>query len=145
MKKVFASVVTLLMFTSAIFGKVNEKLLYSFNKAFPLAKDVKWSEDAKGYFVSFTQSGIISKAEYDPDGKFVYALRYYQEENLPASILLSLPQKFAGKKIFGVTELSTPDNITYHVKLEDAKSWYGVKVTTEGDVTVEEYFKKSNL
>jgi hypothetical protein len=123
-------------------GDVSEQLLYSFPKTFPLAENVKWLKDAQGYFLSFTQSGILSKAEYDPKGHFIYALRYYKEENLPLSILLKVREKFTDKKIFGVTELSTPDNTTYHLKLEDAKNWYGVQVTTLGDVTIEEQFKK---
>src|SRR6266498_594700 len=122
--------------------RVSEKLLYSFDKAFPLAENAKWLEDAKGYFVSFTQSGILSKVVYDPQGDFIYALRYYKEDNLPISVLLTVREKFTDKKIFSVTELSTPDNITYHLKLEDTKSWYSIQVTTLGDVTIEEHFKK---
>src|ERR1051326_630709 len=40
-------------------GRVSEKLLHSFLSAFPLAENIKWSEDTKGYFVSFTRSGIL--------------------------------------------------------------------------------------
>ena len=142
MKKLFALSIALFVFTIVVFAGVNEKLLYSFNKAFPLAENVKWSDDAKGYFVSFTQFGISSKVVYDPQGDFVYALRYYKEENLPVSTLLAVRERFPGKKISGVTEESTQDNITYHVRLEDTKSWYGIAVTPSGSVTVEEHFKK---
>jgi len=142
MKKLFAVSIGLFAFTLVVFAGVNEKLVYSFSKAFPLAENVKWSEDAKGYFVSFTQFGIASKVIYDPQGDFVYALRYYKEENLPVSIVLAVRERFADKKISGVTEESTRDNITYHIRLEDAKSWYGIAVTPSGGVTLEEHFKK---
>src|SRR3954464_12038063 len=98
MKKLFAISITLFVFTFISFASVNEKLLYSFNKAFPLAENVKWSEDANGYFASFTQFGILSKVVYDPHGDFIYALRYYEEDNLPVSILLKVRKRFAGKK-----------------------------------------------
>src|SRR6476620_4138647 len=136
MKKLFAISITLFVFTFISFAGVNEKLVYSFNKAFPLAENVKWSEDAKGYFVSFTQFGISSKVIYDPQGEFVYALRYYKEENLPVSIILAVRKRFADKKILGITELSTQDNITYHLRLEDTKSWYGIAVTPSGGITL---------
>jgi hypothetical protein len=142
MKKLFAISVALFMCTYSLFADVNEKLLYSFSKTFPSAENVKWSEDANGYFVSFTQSGMHSKVAYDAEGGFLYAIRYYNEENLPVSILLTLRKKFAGKKISGITESSTPDNITYYVKLEDEKSWYTVGVTTSGGTVIEEHFKK---
>ena len=57
---------------------------------------------------------------------------------------MALRKKFADKKIFGITESSTPDNITYHVKLEDETSWYTVGVTTSGSITLEEQFQKIN-
>jgi len=142
MKKLFAVSVAFLMLTSAFAG-VNVKVLYSFNKTFPSAENVKWREDASGYFVSFTQAGFPSKAVYDNRGNFVYALRYYKEENLPASILLALRKKFTDKTISGVTEVSVPDNITYHITLEDAKSWYSVEATTLGDITIEKQFEKN--
>ncbi|HEY6976753.1 MAG TPA: hypothetical protein VH396_10720 [Chitinophagaceae bacterium] len=142
MKKLFALLIALFVFTLMVFANGNEKLLYSFNKAFPLAENVKWSEDAKGYFVSFTQFGIQAKVVYDPQGDFIYALRYYKEENLPVSILLAVRERFADKKISGVTEESTQDNIAYHLRLEDAKSWYGIAVTPSGSITLEEHFKK---
>src|SRR5881628_608857 len=107
MKKLIAVSVILIMFTSTAFADVNEKLLYSFNKSFPSAQNVKWSEDASGYFASFTEAGILSKVAFDLQGDFAYALRYYQEENLPVSILMAVRNKFADKKIFRVTELST--------------------------------------
>jgi hypothetical protein len=69
-------------------------------------------------------------------------MRYYNEESLPISILLTLKKKFADKKIFGITESITPDNITYHVKLEDEKNWYTVGITTSGDSVIEDHFKK---
>jgi len=144
MKKLFAILIALFVLTLTAFAGVNEKLLYSFTKAFPLAENVKWSEDAKGYFVSFTQFGIVSKVIYDPQGDFVYALRYYKEENLPVSILFAVRERFADKKISGVTEESTRDNITYHLRLEDTKSWYGIAVTASGSITLEEHFQKSN-
>src|SRR6476661_7518533 len=100
MKKLFAISLVLLMCTYSVFANVNEKLLYSFSRTFPSAENVKWSEDANGSFVSFTQAGIASKVAYDPQGNFLYAMRYYNGENLPVSILLTLEKKFADKKIF---------------------------------------------
>src|SRR4051812_18017279 len=102
MKKLFVVFVALFMSTYPAFADVNAKLLYSFSKTFPSAENVKWSENADGYFVSFTQSGIHSKVAYDPQGGFLYAMRYYNEGNLPISILLSLRKKFADKKISGI-------------------------------------------
>ena len=143
MKKVCATLIAFLVFKTLAFADVNERLLYSFNKAFPLAVNTKWSEDANGYFVSFTQSGILSKVAYDLSGAFVYALRYYHEENLPVSILMALKEKFKNKNIFAVTALSTSDDVKYYIKLEDAKNWYGIVVTAAGSITLREHYKRN--
>jgi hypothetical protein len=145
MKKLFAIVMALFVFTAAVFANVNEQLVFSFNKSFPAAQNAKWSEDANGYFVSFTQYGILSKVAYNIDGDFLYALRYYSEENLPGSILTRVKEKFPNKKIFSVTEVSTADDINYHIKLEDAKKWYGIMVTPSRTITMEERFERNDL
>jgi len=142
MKKFCATLITLLVFKTLVFADVNERLLHSFNKAFPLAVNTKWSEDANGYFVSFTQSGILSKVAYDLNGDFVYALRYYHEENLPVSILMAVKEKFKNKKIFAITELSTSDEVKYYIKLKDTKNWYGIVVTAAGNITLREHYKR---
>lgn len=145
MKKFLAVLVMFLMFTTSnIFANVNEQVLYSFRKAFPAAVDAKWSEDANGYLVSFTQYGILSKVAYNVDGDFMYALRYYGKENLPVSILMAVKKRFKDKNIFSVTEVSTPDGVEYHLKLDDAKNFYGILVSSYGSITVEEKFKKIN-
>ena len=144
MKKLLVMVMTLFVFTSAGFANVNEKVLTSFNKAFPSAENIKWTEDGKGYFVSFNQFGIYTKVTYDHRGDFQYALRYYKEENLPVSILVAAKEKFENTKIFAVIEVSTAEDIEYHIKLEGAKKMYGIRVSSSGSIAIEERFKRSD-
>jgi hypothetical protein len=145
MKKVFVIVTVFLVFGCGVFANVDAKILSSFSKSFPSAENIKWSQDVKGYFVSFIQHSIRCSACYDANGKFTYALRYYYEENLPVSVLMTVREKYLDKKIFAVTELSTIENVEYHIKLEDSKNWYGIKVNSWGDITIEEHFKRSDL
>lgn len=141
MKKLIM-VLGLFIFLSQAEAGPDEKLLSLFSKTFPLAENVKWSEDEQGYFVNFTQVGILSRISYDREGNFVSGLRYYHEENLPPSILYVIRKKFGNKQVFSITELSTQERLVYYLKLEDEKSWYDVKVTTSGDINVEDHFLK---
>jgi hypothetical protein len=145
MKKLLAIVLAIFLVASGVLANVNEKVLVQFGKAFPSAENVKWAEDTNGYFVSFTQFGILTKVTYDHNGSFQYALRYYKEENLPISILMAVKEKFQTAKIFAVIEVSTPEGIEYHVKLEDTKKLYGLRVSSLGDITIEERFKRNDL
>src|SRR4051812_14471070 len=112
MKKLLGVLIILLVFTSpAVFANVNEQVIYAFNQAFPGAEEAKWSKDVYGYFVSFSQNGILSKVAYDLYGDFVYALRYYKQENLPVSIIVAVKKRFKDKNIISVVELSKEDGI----------------------------------
>lgn len=142
MKKKLIFLSCLLLATTLLMAKPGEKLLRSFNQSFPLAENVKWHEDAAGYLVSFTQLGIITKVSYDKSGTYLNSLRYYDESKLPLNILLAVKKKFSGKTIFGVTEFSNEEEVTYHIKLQDEKNWYTVKATSDASLMIEERLKK---
>src|SRR5262249_33827292 len=139
MKKLSAMVVALFVFASGVLANVGEKVLASFNKTFPSAENIKWNEDGDHYLVHFTQFGISTKVAYNHRGKFLYALRYYKQEKLPVSIVMTVREEYRDKNIFAVIEFSTAEDTEYHIKLEDAKNLYGIKVTSSGNISVEEH------
>ena len=122
---------------------INEKVLKAFKETFANATDVTWHENKNHYMVSFKQATITSRANYDLDGNLISTVRYYSEEHLPAHILAKVKKKFAGKSVFGVTELVTDDEISYHIKLEDEKNWYTVKSDIWGGLAVKEKYRKA--
>ncbi|HLZ85867.1 MAG TPA: hypothetical protein VKQ52_01450, partial [Puia sp.] len=110
---------------------ISDKLLQAFHKTFPDAQQVKWAETEDKYMVNFKQGDILTKVEYDKDGNFLNSLRYYTEKNLPVNLLCRLQKKYADKKVFGVTELTTDASVEYYIKLEDAENWITVKSNVE--------------
>jgi hypothetical protein len=121
---------------------ISEKMLQAFQQTFPDAKQVKWVEEPNGYQVSFRQNDILTKVEYDKDAHFVSSLRYYSEKNLPVTIMCQLQKKYAGKTVWGVTELSTETSTEYYVKLVDDQNWYTVRSDGDGNMQVVEKYKK---
>jgi hypothetical protein len=122
---------------------ISDKLLQAFQQTFPDAKQVKWVEEPNGYQVTFRQNDILSKVEYDKDAHFISALRYYTEKNLPVTVICQLQKKYAGKSVWGVTEMSTENSTEYYVKLVDEKNWYTVRSDAEGNMQTIEKYKKS--
>ena len=122
---------------------INEKLLETFKQTFPNAEQVKWMEQPDKYTVNFKEDGILTKIDYDMDGNFVSSLRYYSEKNLPVNVICKLQKKYADKKVFGVTEMTTDSAVEYYIKLEDATSWITVKSNVDGNLTVVEKYKKA--
>ena len=145
MKKIFVFVCFFLISLGsfAFFVRnIDEKLLRSFQEAFPNAQQVIWSELSETYIVYFMENGVRTRITYGKSGDFVEAFRYYGEQQLPPSILINIKKKFPGKRVFGVTEFSTISSVDYYVKMVDAKHWITIKMDAEGDwVWVERYAK----
>jgi len=105
---------------------------------------VRWLESADRYTVNFKENGILTKIDYDKDGNFISSLRYYSEKNLPINILCRLQKKYADKKVFGVTEMTSEGGVEYYIKLEDDENWTTVKSNAEGSLQVVEKYKKAS-
>ena len=123
--------------------EVTEKVLKAFSETFMKATDVVWHEVKNFYEASFKQSEIISRAVYDQDGNLVRATRYYSQENLPINILTKLQKRYAGKSVYGVTELSTGDEVSYHITMQDEKNWYIIKADNWGGLELEQKYRKA--
>jgi hypothetical protein len=52
-------------------------------------------------------------------------------------------EKYPGKTIFGVTEITNQDEMYYVIALEDAAGWTNVKVNAIGQISVLEKLRKS--
>lgn len=123
--------------------EVNEKVLKAFNETFVKATDVVWHELQNVYEAHFKQSQIVTRASYDQDGNLLRTLRYYSEEHLPINIITKLKKKYADKSVFGVTETSSEDTISYHIVLEDEKNWYIVTANNLGSFELTKKYKKA--
>lgn|SRR5574339_117451 len=123
--------------------EVNEKVLKAFNQTFVKATDVVWNEVQNLYEASFKQSEIISRAIYDAEGNLLRTTRYYSQENLPINILTKIHKKYAGKSIYGITELSTEDEVSYYVTLQDEKNWYIIQADNFGNLELSKKFRKA--
>lgn len=144
MKKLTISLTCLFVLAANCFADVpNEKVLKNFQTTFSGAQKVSWMEHDNYFDVSFVQSGIQSNVRYDKEGSFMNCIRYYNEQHLPVNILCRLRSSYADKKIFGITEVTSPDDITYYIKMYDNKNWVSIKVSNNGEMKVVEKYRKA--
>jgi acyl-CoA synthetase (AMP-forming)/AMP-acid ligase II len=145
MKKliIFTCLFAALSATASNPPEVSEKVLKAFSETFMKATEVVWHEVQNLYEASFKQSEVISRAIYDQDGNLLRTTRYYSQENLPINILTKLQKRFAGKSVYGVTELSTDDEVSYHITMQDEKNWYIIKADNWGSLELEKKYKKA--
>lgn len=143
MKTLIAGFACLFILTSSCLADdPTEKVLKNFHSTFAAAKQVKWMEHETYFDVSFVQSNIRSNVRYDKLGNFLNCTRYYSEPQLPVNIACKLKSKHAGKTVFGITEVTTSEEITYYVKMFDNKNWYCIKVDGSGQTEVTEKYRK---
>ena len=72
--------------------ELNEKVIKAFKQTFTEAENVSWSEmgNSNTYQANFTVSAVTVKAIYDDDGNLLQTMKYYDEKNLPSTILAKL-------------------------------------------------------
>jgi len=148
MKKIiFACLITLISATSLFAAPpsiVTEKVLKVFRDAFPEVKEPTWYNFDTYYEVYFTNPDNSScRIDYNPEGIVLSTTRYYTSQNLAPAIRAKVNEKYPGKKIFGITEVSNNENVTYHIVLEDDKNWLTVQSDATGNTTLEKKMVKT--
>ena len=146
MKKLLLSVTTAI-FSLFVYATeptaVSEKALQAFHSSFKDAKQVVWEEHTNLYEVRFMHNDIKSRITYDNEGNILKTVRYYYEPQLPLLVRAKIKERFNGMKVFGVTEVASRDEITYHVVLEGEKTWTNIECDAFGNATVTKRFKKA--
>jgi hypothetical protein len=138
MKKVMylAAMMISLSSVAATPPELNEKVIKAFKQTFTEAENVSWSEmgNSNTYQANFRVSAVTVKAIYDDDGNLLQTMKYYDEKNLPSTILAKLKIKQAGKEIFGITEIANDYEVAFHIVLRDDKHWYWIKSDPLGNM-----------
>ncbi len=148
MKKIiFVCLVAFISATSAFATPtsiVTEKVLKVFHDAFPEVKQPTWYTFDNYYEVYFTNPDNTScRIDYSPEGVVLSTTRYYSQQDLSPAIRAKVSAKYPGKKIFGITEVSNSERVTYHIVLEDDKYWLNIQSDATGNLTLEKKLEKS--
>lgn len=122
---------------------VDDKIEKRFKEAFPKAEKITWYENDTHYEVLFTNGLVKCRMWYDRYGNVTKTERYYSEQDLCPFILAKVKQKYADKKVFGVTEINSEDGIQYYIILEDEKNWFHVNSNASGYMSLTNKFKKA--
>ena len=142
MKKIIFACLAAFISTTSVFAApaslVTEKVLKVFHDALPEVKQPTWYNFDNYYEVYFTNADNSScRIDYSPDGIVLSTTRYYTSQNLSPAIRAKVNQKYPGKQIFGITEVSNDDMVTYHIVLEDNKYWFNIQSDATGNISLE--------
>ncbi len=145
MKKILALCLAAILTTASVSAApVTEKVLKVFSTSFPEVVETTWYNYDNYYAVYFKNpDGSKCRIEYDTEGNVLSTTRYYSSEALSPFIRAKVNQKYPGKQIFGVTEVSSGEELTYHIVLQDEKNWYNIKSDSMGSISLEKKMKKA--
>jgi hypothetical protein len=124
--------------------EVSEKILKAFNQTFGKVQDVVWNEFDNICQANFKQDDIQVRAQYDREGTLIQTIRYYGEKQLLPNIVSRLKKKYANREIFGVTETSSDNEVSFIVTLKDEKNWYVVKSDVYGNLELTDKFQRAD-
>jgi hypothetical protein len=107
--------------------EISAKVLKAFKETFGSPDNVTWKEMDNSCQANFKISEVQVRASYDNEGNLLETVRYYGEQTLPPNILSKLKKAYKDKEVFGVTEISSDNDLAYHITLKDEKHWYTIK------------------
>ena len=144
MKKIFFALALLVSTASfATNPEVDEQVSKQFKETFPGAIETKWYDYETFYEVVFKNNDILCRVKYDLRGNIISTRRDYHEKDLSLFIVAKVKEKYAGKKIFGVTEITSSDGVTYNIVLEDDKNWINLNSDESGNISQVQKLKKA--
>jgi len=139
MKKIFFIGLTILFTSGAIAlpTSPSDRILDMFHQHFP-AVHQQIIKDCGDYFVVYFKENEVSSCRvfYTPKGAMIGTIRYYDGSKLDPFIRCMINEKYKGKEIKGITEVSSNEVHSYEIILQDKKGGCKVKCDGNGRLTM---------
>jgi hypothetical protein len=120
---------------------VSIKAIRSFRKTYPDISNAKWDFLDGYYFVSFSIDGVKHKIVYTKNGSLDYAMKMYEERDLPKAIRALVKSQYYDYTIHTAQELRINNKTIYIIQMCDSSSWKSVRVC-EGEIEEIENLRK---
>ncbi len=144
MKRILFALALLVSTASFATGpSVDEQVSKQFKETFPAAIEIKWYDYETFYEVVFKNNDILCRVKYDLKGNIISTRRDYHEKDLSLFIVAKVKEKYTGKKIFGVTEITSSEGVIYNIVLEDEKNWINLNSDESGNISQVQKLKKA--
>ena len=138
------------IFSTGIFASTvrvpdkSEKILKLFHHDFPEIVNPKIYPVGNAYMIYFKNENDNSSCRiyYDSAGTVLETFKYYSGEELAPFIRAKIFADYHGKKITGVTEVTSSLEHYYHISLEDSHSLFMINVDATGNIQVEKKYNR---
>ncbi|MEO7312347.1 MAG: hypothetical protein ABIX01_18235 [Chitinophagaceae bacterium] len=125
--------------------QVSIRALRDFEKSYRELSEPVWSlSDEGGFIASFKDKRITTNVFYNKKGRWQYAIKRYDEQQLDRGIIDLVMPSYRGYKINGVAELSVYNSTIYLLYLQDAGNFKTVRIV-DGEADVIEWIKDGRI
>lgn len=123
----------------------SKKIEKVFHQDFPKVTNFKIYTSRDEYIVYFSDdlNHSSGRVYYDTDGNILQTYKYYSGEQLSPFIRAKINEKYQGKNISNVTEVTTPDQHYYNIILSDSTQMYIVNSDEKGNLQLIKKYKKA--
>ncbi|OFY95054.1 MAG: hypothetical protein A3K10_15090 [Bacteroidetes bacterium RIFCSPLOWO2_12_FULL_31_6] len=138
MKKIKLTVIALFFLGSTAFAQSNE-VQSAFNKMFPSAENVKWSqEDATQWEAEFNINDQKFSANFSGDGTWLETERELSTIEIPTAINTTIAKEFADYQVKEAELSETKNGTMYEFDLVKDKTVLEVAFSRDGTVVKKE-------
>ena len=108
----------------------------------PNATNLKWSNNADNYWVSFLNNGRKANGSFTPKGKMNYMITECTMENLPADFSSNIANSYASYQLRNAIEIKAHGAVAYQAILENSKGYVTLKYTSDNIEEVQKIKKQ---
>jgi hypothetical protein len=125
MKKMILSLAAVMMMGFSVFanGKndvVTQQARDAFKKDFATASDIRWQQTNSFLKATFSMNGQVLTAYYYSNGDLQAVVRNISSDQLPLNLLTSLHRDYTAFWITDLFEISSDNQTTYYVTIENS-------------------------
>jgi hypothetical protein len=121
---------------------VNTKMFAHFTRNYRNASDISVRAAGENTSISFKVDGISNRVQYNKKGKWLYAIRNYEESKLSNDIRRRVEEANPGFIVFGfVTEIDVLDKSACLVMIENKTAWKRIRIVGDEMDVYESYIK----
>lgn len=125
MKKMILSLATVMMMGYTTFANgnddnVSQEARNSFKKEFVSASNIRWEQRNNFAKATFTMNGQVLTAYYYANGDLQAVVRNITSDQLPINLLTSLRKEYTPFWITDLFEISSDNQTTYYVTVENS-------------------------
>jgi hypothetical protein len=145
MKKMILSLATVMMMGFSVFANgtgngVSQEARDAFKKDFATASIIKWEQKNNFLKATFSMNGQILTAYYYTNGDLQAVVRNITSDQLPINLITGLRRDYAAFWITDLFEVSSDNQTTYYVTIENSDKKIVLK--SDGLATWDVYTKE---